>query len=450
MFGMSNKWPKVIRDPVHDIVLFNDTPCDRLLIDLINTKEFQRLRRIKQLGMSEMVFPGANHSRFAHSIGTMHVTRKFLAQLQREVPDVKEEQQTIVLAGALLHDIGHAPFSHAFEKVTGKDHESWTLEVIKSSETEVHQKLAAYAVDLPERVATFLDEKSKNEDLTKMGVPACLRDIVSSQLDADRFDYLLRDSHATGTDYGRFDITWLLSHLGLTDNGERLCLGRKALFGTESYLFARYHMYRVVYFHKAARAAEVMLRLLFGRLKELLAESTSDSERAGLVPGAPERLLGAFMSEMSLGDFLRLDDSTVAEFFKVCDNSGDETIRELGVGLANRKLFKGMDVTDVPQDVVADIYVRARDAVRDQGLDERYALVSDTATDTPYLPYNPDEENPATQIYVENSRGVPCEISTLSPAVETLKRKYGLIRYYYPEKVRHVIEGIASTKLERD
>ena len=128
---MAGTWPKVIRDPVHELDSVRGYPCDRLLWDLINTREFQRLRRIKQLGVCELVFPGANHSRFAHSIGVMHVARSFLARIRRVWPELlDEERETLVLAAALVHDVGHGPFSHSFESVTGDRHESRTLEII--------------------------------------------------------------------------------------------------------------------------------------------------------------------------------------------------------------------------------------------------------------------------------------------------------------------------------
>src|SRR6516165_6758808 len=128
---MAGTWPKVIRDPVHELIPFEDTPCDRLLWDLINTREFQRLRRIKQLGVCELVFPGANHSRFAHSIGVMHIARSFLARVRRVWPGLLDDaRETLVLAAALVHDVGHGPFSHSFESVTGDRHETRTVEII--------------------------------------------------------------------------------------------------------------------------------------------------------------------------------------------------------------------------------------------------------------------------------------------------------------------------------
>lgn len=125
-------WPKVIRDPIHGLIPFEDTACDKLLLKLINTSEFQRLRRIKQLGFSQLTFPGADHSRFAHSIGVMQIARRILDRIERRGQQIQQDHRTVVLAASLLHDIGHGPFSHAFEKITGQNHEKRTSEIIAS------------------------------------------------------------------------------------------------------------------------------------------------------------------------------------------------------------------------------------------------------------------------------------------------------------------------------
>src|SRR5262245_13179216 len=128
---MSDSWPRYLRDPIHNLITFQDDPADRLLLHLIDTPEVQRLRRIKQLGFSEQVFPGANHSRFAHSLGVLHVTKKFLTQFDQVTGErLEDSQRALLLAAALLHDIGHGPFSHAFEKVTGVNHEAFTRQII--------------------------------------------------------------------------------------------------------------------------------------------------------------------------------------------------------------------------------------------------------------------------------------------------------------------------------
>jgi HD superfamily phosphohydrolase len=221
---MAGIWPKVIRDPVHELIPFEDTTCDRLLWDLINTREFQRLRRIKQLGVCELVFPGANHSRFAHSIGVMHIARSFLARVRRVWPGLLDDaRETLVLAAALVHDVGHGPFSHSFESVTGDQHETRTVEIILDRSTDIHQCLAGYQpwADLPRKVAAFFDGKRESRGSSYGELPSFLIQIVSSQLDADRFDYLQRDSHATGADYGRFDWKWLIHHVDIDRERER-------------------------------------------------------------------------------------------------------------------------------------------------------------------------------------------------------------------------------------
>jgi uncharacterized protein len=460
---MSKSWPKVIRDPVHNIITFENTECDRLLLDLINTREFQRLRRIKQLGLCDMVFPAANHSRFAHSIGVMQNARQFLDRISRLSGKIDKNHRMLVCVAALLHDIGHGPFSHAFEKVTGDSHERRTLEIIRDDSTEVHQLLRAIDPKLPEHMALFFDEDIEDDQLENAPFPPFLTQIVSSQLDADRFDYLVRDSHSTGTGYGVFDRDWLLQHLcvkeikpkkkSAVNLAGRFYLSSKALFAAEAYVFARFHMYRMVYFHKTIRAAEVMLRLVFQRFKELLIKSDSKAARNNVVPGSTPGLVRAFSkasSPIPLEEYLRLDDFSVTEFLKCCGRSKDKYLKELGLGLIGRRLYKATDATDAASSDVGHFTSKATEKIRKLHGDTDYSFVPDTPTDTPYKPYDPDAEKPATQIYVENSLSELKELSSVVEAVETLKKKYTLVRYYYPESIREDIDLIAKETLRKE
>src|SRR6266700_1783710 len=195
---------KIIRDPVHDVIAFRmELPLDALLFKLLNAAEFQRLRRIRQLGMANLAYPGADHSRYSHSLGVMETARKILDQLRRSFK-VDEEGEKICLVAALLHDLGHGPFSHVFERVSGISHERLTLRVIQDPDSEVHRLLWQHDRVLPEKVAAFL---------TAGGGRTYLNDVVSSQLDADRFDYLLRDNHKTGSQYGSYALVCLLRSL---------------------------------------------------------------------------------------------------------------------------------------------------------------------------------------------------------------------------------------------
>lgn len=448
---MSSSWPKVIRDPVHNIIAFEDTRLGQLLLDLVNCREFQRLRRIKQLGFSEIVFPGANHSRFAHSIGVMHTARLFLARILSLLPEGKitDDHKTIVLVAALLHDTGHGPFSHAFESVTGDKHEKRTRQIIEDESTEVHKRLKAFAQNLPQQVAAFFLEDPTGSSNGAM-VPAYLTHVVSSQFDADRSDYLLRDSYAAGTDYGTFDLRWLLDHMYVDEDHACLFLGRKAFHGTEQYVFARYHMYQTVYFHKATRSAEVMLRLLFKRYKELL-DGRETKDKPNVVPGTPLALVQAFSGALHLDDYLQLDDATITEFFKRCEVSEDSILKQLAAGLLNRRLYKCFDVTGVDHGSLREFEREAEKIVsaKINGWPVDYLLALDAPADTPYKVYEPVEDNPATQILIESKKGKPTPIDHESDQVNVLRKQITLQRIYFPVDVREELDKLATDKLKK-
>src|SRR2546421_5204166 len=195
---------KIIRDPVHDVIAFRlDRPADALLFGLINAAEFQRLRRIRQLGMANLAYPGADHSRYSHSLGVMETARKFLNQFSLETK-ITEEQRTVCLTAALLHDLGHGPFSHVFERVSGVSHEAVTRRIVLDRDGQIYRILAKYEPTLPQRVSDCIACQPKRTFMS---------DILCSQLDADRCDYLLRDNLMTGSQYGDFDLRWLMHNL---------------------------------------------------------------------------------------------------------------------------------------------------------------------------------------------------------------------------------------------
>jgi uncharacterized protein len=200
---------KVIRDAVHGLIRIE--PEDAFLLDLIDTREFQRLRRVRQLGVSSLTYPGAEHSRFAHSLGVMNFAQRILAALGHRyrkdsaAADLLKAHERTVKAAALLHDIGHGPFSHLMERAFGAhaDHEEKTSELIRSDQSDVNVVLLRHNVQ-PGAVCDIIDKTSEHRLLV---------DIVSSQLDADRMDYILRDALATGVKYGAYDSEWLLNTL---------------------------------------------------------------------------------------------------------------------------------------------------------------------------------------------------------------------------------------------
>ena len=188
---------RVYRDPIHGSIAF-DWRRESFVIELIDTQEFQRLRRIRQLGAAHLVFQGAEHSRFCHSLGVAFLAKRIFDRLAQDpycpAGLELEEVRKVVLAAALLHDVGHGPFSHLFEKTFSlKHHETWGAEIIDNSDTQIHRVLEKYGL-----------VDSVKGIFQKTYQPRFARDIISSQFDADRLDYLLRDSHMTGVAYGRY------------------------------------------------------------------------------------------------------------------------------------------------------------------------------------------------------------------------------------------------------
>src|ERR1041384_1908654 len=257
---MSSRREKMIRDPVHDVIAFGlDDPGEALLFSLINAVEFQRLRRIRQLGLAALAYPGADHSRYGHSLGAMETARKMLDQLGRSFAIAKHDR-LVCLGAVLLHDLGHGPLSHVFERVSELNHEEQTQRLVFDSDTQVHQILRECDSQLPRRVGEVM--RCRPND-------SFYGDILCSQLDADRFDYLLRDNLMTGSRYGDYDLGWLLHALTIGAEGRRLAVTFKGVSAVEAYLQSRYHMYRNVYFHKVVRSAEGMMKLVLQRARRL-------------------------------------------------------------------------------------------------------------------------------------------------------------------------------------
>ena len=274
---------KRIRDPVHGLITFDlKDEVDRAAWRLINTPEFQRLRRVKQLGVSEFTFPGATHTRLSHSIGVFHLARRLMEVAERDVSDERqnEHQMRTALLAALLHDLGHGPFSHAFEnaekarieraglpKESYCDHEHWTAEMIQNREGNIRPILND----------AFGGGGSIADDIAKMlkgDQPDLYSSVVSSSFDADRLDYLQRDRMMTGSGAGAIDLDWLLDNLRVVDarvssdespedsGGETIqvfAFEEKALQAAESFILARFHLYSQVYLHKTTRGIEKML-----------------------------------------------------------------------------------------------------------------------------------------------------------------------------------------------
>lgn len=420
--------PRRYNDPVHGIItLERESAADRLLMALIDAPEMQRLRRIRQLGLAYVAFQGAEHSRFAHSLGVMHTMTLALDALRRSGVALDAETCLCARAAALLHDLGHGPFSHVMEKVLHQRHEDWTARILRAPETTVHVRLAAYDPALPETLAALTAGDFQ---------PQFVAQLVSSQLDCDRFDYLLRDSLMTGVSYGRYDLPWILNALAV-DAAGRLIVRARGVLAVEEYLFARHHMFRRVYFHHALRAAENMLVAMFRRAVALAAAGTP----AFRIPDSAMDKLFTTRPLTPL-EYLSLDDADVLFHVKQWQSDPDPTLSDLARRFLTRRLFKSLDVSDLSDEQLTELRRALADTLTARGLDPESYLLEDDAQDVPYFgPYTPDA--PDRRIIVEDGRTQPClrEISEVSPAVAGL-RPYRVRRLCFPEEARAVADQI--------
>ncbi len=422
-------------DPIHqDITLDREKPEEQLVIDLIDAREFQRLRRIQQLGLSSFTFHGAEGSRFTHSLGVMHTASTLINLLSEKTPSAAE-QKALVLASALLHDIGHGPFSHVTEKILGYDHESWSCRII-SSDTEIHEILDNYS----RRYDRDSDISAKIvQVLKKQYRPKYVSYLISSQLDCDRFDYLLRDSYMTGTAYGLFALQRVLSSLEIDESEDRMVVvGEKGQAAVEDYLFARYSMYAQVYYHRKNLAARGLLAKLIERAKFVINELKPqtcfiDEPTAKWLSGEP----------LSVDEYLLLDDVQINYHIKRWTESSDKILADLAGRFLNRRLFKAKRIPSNDQSVIDDVEKRAKKLASASGLDANYYVTTEATDFRPYDYYRPDSEIPQTNIMVLTDTGKICELSQLSLTIEALvKTKYESHWLIFPDEISDSLTSI--------
>ncbi|MBV9242407.1 MAG: HD domain-containing protein [Acidobacteria bacterium] len=420
---------RIYRDSVHNIIRVNtDTAEGRLVIALIDTPEFQRLRRIRQLGLAYFAYQSAEHSRFTHSLGAFHLAQRVIAKL-RLGHDIPDETQTAVRVAALLHDIGHGPFSHVIESILGFHHEDFTVEAVLNEKTTVGRLLAGYSQTLPKDVAAIVRHEF---------TPNALGHIVSSQLDVDRMDYLLRDSLMTGAKYGIFDLEWIIKSIEIDEERDHLYISTPGLYAVEDYLQARYYMYRQVYFHRTLRAAEAVLRVL---LKRALVLYNSKGD-IWVDPATPiAKVLAG--EKLTLEEHLAFDDGDVLYSVKRWRDSTDEILRDLASRFLDRHLFKAYDV-DMPEDERPDFVAAAREAVAGAGYDPEFYFLEDEATNASYSFYSKENADPKDLIYVQEGFARPRirEISEVSSAVRGLQEGYRVHRICFPAEVEEHVRRL--------
>ncbi len=421
---------KVFRDPIYQLISF-DKEKDKPVLDIIDTPEFQRLRRIRQLGFSCYTFPGSVHDRFSHSIGVAHIVGEMIDSLNIPEPivipqidqDVKIDKYQIKLLlqlTGLLHDIGHGPFSHTFEKISKLNHEKVSEKIIRSSELSISNILDNQKDELLKKYS----KKWIIEILSGAFKPVWIRELISSQIDADRIDYLLRDAYMCGVKYADFDWKWLFLHMEIEkipSEYDRLGLvinASKGIHALESFIISRYHMYEQVYFHKTTRCLETLAGIIIFRLGELF-----DKDELRNISFLDNSLPEFIKDHNNLNAFLKLDDFYLFTQFNIwAYNCNDEILQELCKCIMERNVFKMFGET-IDEELLTDKQLLAINNLL--GDKFNYYYFKDSYLNSPYkdnyLLGRKDPES-AEHIWLKTAQELK-EFSQCSPIIKSLQNK---------------------------
>lgn len=354
-----------VRDAVHGDILIPGK-----FLEIVDSREFQRLRRVRQLATAQYAFPGADHTRFAHSLGTFHVMQQIIDHFERYFRDlgypqhIDTHERDLVLAASLLHDLGHTPFSHALEDAMPNakkiPHEKWTIDLIQDEKGSLKGILEnafgeSSAKDVADLILMQHDDNMDGQffPASDLKLKNIFHSLISSQLDADRLDYIRRDSISTGFSYGLIDIDRLISgfRIGILDSGDAVvCVAQEHLPDVEGYLYARYQMYRNIYLAPFKMLTEELLRKIIRCVYELYEHDKLD---VSSIPGSFKAALQ--QPTMDSEEFLQLDDYVVMGAVKGWAGlSGKDTqvLAALCQCLVERKGFKGYTFVDLREDTL--------------------------------------------------------------------------------------------------
>ena len=423
---MSDMFTRYVRDPVQGYIGLTD--IEKRVID---TLPVQRLRGIKQLSIGSIAYPGGDHTRFAHSLGVMHIAGQIVERLRASVTISDDEWQAVRLAG-LLHDIGHGPFSHSSEEILvkyrGLNHEQLGKEVVEKS--ELADVLKGCGFEPKEIIDLTFGKEAKGKRY--------LHQITASQVDADKLDFLVRDSYYTGVEYGRIDISRLVQAMDVV--GDEIAIDLKALYALEAFMIARYEMFLAVYYHRSVRAAEIMLHKAMDYTHDIIGLTTFKN----------------------IDEFLRMDDAYVLTKLRELDPDAVdpekrglvEKAKNLMARLDRRDLLKAVYQRDVH---IRDPYVAkllSDEAVRHQkekeiaeksGVDSEFIVVDVPTLDS--IPYYPREIDPMeVPVFKVGSDGKKerVALSSYSRLINVLKGYIDIIRVYTLPEYRKQVEEAAT------
>ena len=388
---------KVFKDPVHGYI----TVEDRVIWDLIQTREFQRLRRIKQLGGTFMAFHGAEHSRFSHSLGVYLIAKRMIERLAKGGTPFTEEERLLTLCAALLHDLGHGPFSHSFEEVLEIPHETFTARIL-TEKTEVHHILESHHIGFSEKIKQIITREYENPIIVSL---------ISSQLDADRLDYLVRDAYFSGTTYGEIDVQRILRTLRVVDG--QLVYKLSGMHAIEDYLLSRYQMYWQIYLHPVARSFDIIVQGFFKRIRKLLEQNYPFKSDVSLF----KALFGEKHPDIFV--YLKIDDTTVLFTAQNLCDEDDPIVSDLANRLLNRRLFKEFYYTPGP--VMKQVLHEIKENMLKLGFDPAYYYCPDYQFKVPYDYYGDDKISDGINLLMRD--GSIQEISRVSDVISGITGK---------------------------
>lgn len=402
---------RIYHDPLHGaIALDRSDSTEALLIQLIDTPAFQRLRRIRQLGSASLTFHGAESSRFTHSLGVLAIARRAFDRLAKAYPQLLPHRP-VVLCAALLHDLGHGPFSHTGEDVFNTHHEHWTQRILRESKP-IRQLLDRFHPKLVEQLIQVYQHKYP--------VPLVWQ-LVTSQLDCDRLDYLMRDSYFTGASYGKIDLDRILLALDYDPDTQQLVVAIKGMTSIEHYLLVRYFMYAQVYNHSKNIAASWVLQQSFQRAKILLSQ--------GLL--SADAVLTAWLqqdcNQLSLENYLAADDGVFVYHLQRWQHSTDPVLADLCRRFVDRDLLKAFNVTHLSSAQQQQLLQQVREKLEAIGFSPEHYAGLRTALSRGYTLYQ-------RGIKLQTASGLE-EISELSPLVKTLAQPWQRSWLIYPGEI---------------
>ena len=383
---------KVLKDPVDSYIHIHY----EVIWNCLDSKEFQRLRRIRQLGGDFQVYPTAEHSRFSHSLGVYEIVRRMVTEVKSLCVELTEYEKVCVMLAGLLHDVGHGPFSHAFEHITNHSHEEYTAKIILGN-TELNAILRNVSEKLPQDIVSIIQHTHENDILNQ---------IVSGQLDADRMDYLLRDSYFTATSYGQFDLERILRTMRVrkTNEGRKVIVVKyTGIHSVEDYIMARYQMYWQVYYHPVARSYEAVFIQLFNRLKDIFKVDKDYFEDMKVLIPFLEK------SEVSVEEYFKLDENSLLYCCALIQDKEDKIAADLAKRLQNRRLFEYVDYNE-------ENLAQIKNMLKENNFDERYYLKIENIEASVYSPYK------GRKILIEKLNGDIVALEKASTIVESITK----------------------------